>query len=534
MNKKLVILLALLLCAALCGCSDAKQTAAWEQAFYLDPFNDPTDERYIGTGARLTGTYSSASVTDGKLEAELAVDAEKISVALYEGGKDRVKNGLHSAIAFPVTVKRADGTTFTAEGFMPSGGDSVIIEEAQAERILAAGETAAPGNFISAALCQADGEVSFYLTRSDLPASSYLFRVKCANFAQLYDAEIAQPMLSSLYARAEELYTGQDYAGAAEAFAALGSYKDSAAKKTAAEDALYAPAYAAAEALLRTGQYQQAIEAFAALGDYKDSAAQKTAAQDILYAPVYASAESLLRTGQIEQAIGAFDVLGDYRDSAAKADELYEQVKAELFAAASVGSTVVFGRGDLDMNSYNGRELIHWLVLAQEEGRLLVVSSAGLAAGPYHEAGGDVAGDDVTWESCSLRQWLNAEFMDAAFTEAERAMIPTVTVTADPNPKYNTDPGNDTQDQLFLLSIPEVQAYFPTVADARCEPTLAARLGGAWINDSNDCWWWLRTPGYPAGNAAYVYSDDGVYRSGYGVDDAGGTVRPAMWIELPA
>ncbi len=66
------------------------------------------------------------------------------------------------------------------------------------------------------------------------------------------------------YRAAEELLGAGDYDGAADAFGALGDYKDAAERVQATH-------YAKAEALLAAGDYAAAAEAFAALGDYKDA-----------------------------------------------------------------------------------------------------------------------------------------------------------------------------------------------------------------------------------------------------------------------
>ena len=73
MKKTVSLLLLVVLCLGLCACENSGGaslgTAVWEKAYYLDAFNDPTEEYYIGTAQRLRGSYSSESVTDGKLEA---------------------------------------------------------------------------------------------------------------------------------------------------------------------------------------------------------------------------------------------------------------------------------------------------------------------------------------------------------------------------------------------------------------------------------------------------------------------------------
>ena len=109
-------------------------------------------------------------------------------------------------------------------------------------------------------------------------------------------------------------------------------------------------------------------------------------------------------------------------------------------------------------------------------------------------------------------------------------MIPTVTVSADKNPDYSTNPGNATQDQVFLLSITEVNKYFSSDSARQCKPTDYAVANGAW-GSGNFCWW-LRSLGDMLFSAAYVNRGGGVRENGRDVDGDGGAVRPALWIDL--
>ena len=112
-------------------------------------------------------------------------------------------------------------------------------------------------------------------------------------------------------------------------------------------------------------------------------------------------------------------------------------------------------------------------------------------------------------------------------------MIPTVTVSADKNPEYSTNPGNATQDQVFLLSIPEANTYFNSDNARQCEPTDYADANGAYVSsDNGNCRWWLRSPGDDQFNAAYVYIFGDVYESGDFVISGNRAVRPALWIDL--
>ena len=167
--------------------------------------------------------------------------------------------------------------------------------------------------------------------------------------------------------------------------------------------------------------------------------------------------------------------------------------------------------------------------MAKEGTKILVISKEALDCKPYN-----TSYTDVTWETCTLRKWLNNDFINAAFSADERTMIPTVTVSADKNPDYSTNPGNATQDQVFLLSITEVNKYFSSDSARQCKPTdyAVAVANGAW-GSGNFCWWWLRSPGDTQLTAATVSSDGDVFVDGFYVIFVDlVAVRPALWIDL--
>jgi len=204
---------------------------------------------------------------------------------------------------------------------------------------------------------------------------------------------------------------------------------------------------------------------------------------------------------------------------------------------AKVGDYIKFGKYEQDNDFYNGSEEIEWKVLAIKDGRALIISKYGLEAKAYDD--GTTA---VTWENCKLREWLNLDFYNLAFDEEEKTRIPVVTVTDYENPEHGTDPGNSTNDKVFLLSINEAKKYFSSDDDRQCKPTVYAEAQGVWIPGEDDehpdkCWWWLRSPGdRPRGDeiglAATVNRGGWINYYGNGVEKAIIAVRPAIWIEL--
>lgn len=260
-------------------------------------------------------------------------------------------------------------------------------------------------------------------------------------------------------------------------------------------------------------------------GDYEAGYAilEELGENEAIQSNKYDRAIKLIDSGDYQTAYTLLQNLS-YKDSAEK----LQSIKPLLLAKAKPGDTVFFGAYEQDNNTSNGKEDIAWLVLEVKDGKALVVSKYALDCKQYN-----TSNTDVTWETCTLRKWLNNDFINAAFSSYEKAMIPTVTVSADKNPDYSANPGNATQDQVFLLSITEANKYFNSTGARQCEPTDYAVANGSWESDSgNFCWWWLWSPGVTQDSATYVYSGGDVIESGNAVDIGTSAVRPAMWISI--
>ena len=291
----------------------------------------------------------------------------------------------------------------------------------------------------------------------------------------------------------------------------------------------YGADYKNAVILMEEKKYSEAIAAFEAMDGYKDSADKIEACNTAIKDEKYNEAVKLMEEKKYPEAIAAFEAIKGYKDSAAK----IEECKPLTITNPAVGKSVYFGSYEQDNDTSNGKEAIEWLVLGKEENKILVISKYALDCKQYN-----TSKDFVTWETCSLRKWLNNEFINSAFSEEEKAKIPTVTVSADKNPEYSTDPGRATIDKVFLLSITEAEKYFTTDEARKCVPTAYAKAQGAYTSDSytsggkDTCWWWLRSPGYDQAYAACVRHGGSVLYFGLRVSSGSDAVRPALWIEL--
>lgn len=287
--------------------------------------------------------------------------------------------------------------------------------------------------------------------------------------------------------------------------------------------------YNRAIAFVNTGQYDIAYPIFEQLDGYKDTAQQVKEAK-------LREADSLIASGDYDGAYKLLDGL-NYKDSDSKLNSIIQHYKSELKSKAKVGSYVFFGSYEQDCNDSNGKEYIEWLILDKTDNKILVISRYALDCKRYNESW-----DYVTWEKCTLRQWLNDDFINEAFSSVEKKLIAESIVPAGTNTVRESKPGNATRDKVFLLSIDEANKYFgceeASEEAIRCAPTdYAESQGLSALKDfkTSDgeaaCDWWLRSPGQDWLYDSYVMSNGLIYYKGGFVFYYGG-VRPALWISL--
>ncbi len=198
------------------------------------------------------------------------------------------------------------------------------------------------------------------------------------------------------------------------------------------------------------------------------------------------------------------------------------------FSGLSVGSTVYFGRYEQDNNYNNGSEPILWKVLDIRNGKALLLSVYGLETMAYH-----YQSQTMTWENCTLRQYLNSNFYNGVFNDQERPFIAESYLANNSSSHYGTYGGNATYDHVFLLSIDELRYYFPSEGSRKMQPTNLARAHGAYgTADVNCAWWWLRSPGQAANCASSVNSIGVLLDTGPVVSDVTGAIRPAIWVNM--
>ena len=211
----------------------------------------------------------------------------------------------------------------------------------------------------------------------------------------------------------------------------------------------------------------------------------------------------------------------DWDDEEETEEQFLAPVQGDL---KTVGSIITFGQCEQNNDTINGRERIEWIVLDVQEGGTLLISRYALAQQPYNKKG-----EDVTWETCSLRKWLNSEFMKAAFNQRQQNLILQANVdnsSSQGSDKWMTSGGNNTKDYVFLLSYAEVKKYLKTETDRSCELTAFAQSQAS--GEADALFWWLRSPGSKQENAMDV--DLSGKRHNNKVSSKNGFIRPALWI----
>ena len=196
------------------------------------------------------------------------------------------------------------------------------------------------------------------------------------------------------------------------------------------------------------------------------------------------------------------------------------------FRGLTVGSTVYFGRYEQDNNYNNGSEPILWRVIDVRSGQALLLSVYGLETMAYH-----YQNQPVTWETSSVRSYLNSNFLNGAFSAQERQYIAQSYIANNSSSAFGTYGGNATYDSVFLLSQDEIRYYFPSEGSRKMQPTNVARAHGAYgTADPNCAWWWLRSPGQTTNCASSINSIGVLLNTGPVVSDTTGVLRPAMWV----
>lgn len=197
-------------------------------------------------------------------------------------------------------------------------------------------------------------------------------------------------------------------------------------------------------------------------------------------------------------------------------------LNAGVYSQNCVGETFLYGTYEQDNELVNDKEPIEWVILERDGKRLLAISKYVLDCQPF-----DMGNTPATWESCSLRKWLNETFLYAAFSAEEQERLQTVILSEDGDRPYTS------QDRVFLLSADEGDQYFASANERICRTTescLASfQANHIAVNANGVVFWWLRTPGIDSDCERIVFEDGSM--PNLVTSGLPGGVRPAVWLD---
>lgn len=242
--------------------------------------------------------------------------------------------------------------------------------------------------------------------------------------------------------------------------------------------------YYLANTYMFTGSYVQAAKQYSKLGTYKDCKERLTICR-------YKAGLNYEKHGNYLEAKKCYAKAGYYKDS----DIRKVNMEIKLFPNRKAGGKIIIG------NSV-------WKIMEIRNGQALLLKNKPITGIPYNNAS-----VKTTWETSTVRKWLNTEYRDKTFTKEEIKRIALTDLQNSKNVLYGTDGGNATQDYLFLLSTGDAKKYKALL------PNLKSYS-------------WLRSPGSSENSAVFLSKDKKVMLYGYDVSSDGFTMFPAFWFKF--
>ena len=270
-----------------------------------------------------------------------------------------------------------------------------------------------------------------------------------------------------------------------------------------------------AEDALHNGQYDEAIDAYAFLQDPDEMQENTDSAR-------YQWGKALLGEGHFSQARTELQKIKDYKDSAVLINDL---TPAFFLSEKEIGDTFVFGK--FQYSQERGKEPISWKILEKDHGKMLITTEYSLTTMQFSNSSSEIC----EWEKSSLRTWLNNDFIEQAFTDAERDLILQVQVKNEDTRFFHDGRGSDTYDRIFIPSYSEIQKYFGTDPKKLIlEDGDEKRRKDPWFGGSTS--WWLRTPGNYTNHLLWVEYNGEIDMQGAESTHMYLSVRPMMVIDI--
>lgn len=144
-------------------------TEKWTKNYYIDDFNEPTDEWYVSYN--FNGTFSNSATTDSRLSGYVIIDESDISIMLYEYNNHQVKNIYSHDKEYTVVTRLSDGSEkeFTAAIYPDS--DRILFKSSDYSTITD--------------MLKTNETVKVYIYETDNSITNYLFTIESSNLGDI-------------------------------------------------------------------------------------------------------------------------------------------------------------------------------------------------------------------------------------------------------------------------------------------------------------------------------------------------------------
>ncbi|MBQ2965349.1 MAG: zinc ribbon domain-containing protein [Clostridia bacterium] len=149
--------------------SEQVNTETWKKSFYVDEFDELTDEWFVSR--EFTGTFSNSAATNSPLSGQLVIDSEKISIFLFKYYKNQVKNPYSFSQKYEISVRLENGSTSEFTSSMHSDGDRILVTGSSVETLKE--------------LLKNGGKIKFYICEADNSITNYLFEISSDNLKDI-------------------------------------------------------------------------------------------------------------------------------------------------------------------------------------------------------------------------------------------------------------------------------------------------------------------------------------------------------------
>lgn len=152
-------------------CGETIEVKVWETSFYVDEFQNPTNEAYMRNRELFVGVFSNSATTNSKLTARILIDADDIAIKMWEYGSYEVN--AYSTTYYDITLLDDDGNKYYTTGTMYKNGDRIYFKDL---------------TFIT--LLQQNTSLKVYISEDSKYGfnSTYLFEVTNGNFNSQYSS----------------------------------------------------------------------------------------------------------------------------------------------------------------------------------------------------------------------------------------------------------------------------------------------------------------------------------------------------------